>query len=90
MWETIGKVQYVSVRAWVFDFRKFIPITDIPLQAIHSLRSNRKRLFPAGLTHERYIQISNSITPMGCTQVWSSFRAFDLSKFTDLFRSLAN
>ena len=27
-------IQYVSVIAWVFDFRKFITITDVSLQAI--------------------------------------------------------
>ena len=27
-------VQYVSVIAWVFDFRKFITITDVSLQWI--------------------------------------------------------
>ena len=28
-------VQYVSVITWVFDFRKFITITDVSLQAIY-------------------------------------------------------
>ena len=30
----IRPIQYVSVIAWVFDFRKFITITDVSLQAI--------------------------------------------------------
>ena len=43
-------IQHVSVIAWVFDFRKFITITDVSLQAMYiaSICSQY------GLYHERY------------------------------------
>ena len=47
-------IQYVSVIAWVFDFRKFITITDVSLQAMHiacaPIPSFCSQL---GITHER-------------------------------------
>ena len=51
----VNVVQYISVIAWVFDFRKFITITDVSLQAMYiacvpfaSICSQH------GLAHERY------------------------------------
>ena len=49
-------VQYVSVIAWVFDFRKFITITNV-----HSLQSSRERLFPAWAFPSKIYKMLNSI-----------------------------
>ena len=47
-------VQYVSLIAWVFDFRKFITITDVSLQAMHIACSPIPRFCSQhGITHER-------------------------------------
>ena len=60
---TIGDIQHVSVIAWVFDFRKFITITDVSLQAmriacapIPSFHSQH------GITHER---LTKYLSPWG-------------------------
>ena len=51
----LGRVQYVSVIAWVFDFRKFITITDVSLQAMYIACAPIASICSQhGLTHERY------------------------------------
>ena len=53
--ESSHTVQYVSVIAWVFDFRKFITITDVSLQAMHIACAPIASICSQhGLTHERY------------------------------------
>ena len=48
------EVQYVSVIAWVFDFRKFITITDVSLQAMYIACAPIASLCSQdGLIHER-------------------------------------
>ena len=55
--EILSEVQYVSVIAWVFDFRKFIIITDVSLQAMYILVACAPiasiQCSQHGLTHER-------------------------------------
>ena len=47
-------VQYVFVIAWVFDFRKFITITDVSLQAMYIACAPIASLCSQdGLIHER-------------------------------------
>ena len=47
-------IQYVSVIAWVFDFRKFIIITDVSLQAMYIACAPIASICSKhGLTHER-------------------------------------
>ena len=48
-------VQYVSVIAWVFEFRKFITITDVSLQAMYIPCAPIASIWSQHvLTHERY------------------------------------
>ena len=50
------------VIAWVFDFRKFITITDVFITTdVHSLQSNREHLFPAWAFPSKIYKIHNSI-----------------------------
>ena len=59
----VNRVQYVSVIAWVFDFRKFITITDVSLQAMHIDCAPIANICSQhGLTHERY---TNYLIPWG-------------------------
>ena len=47
-------IQYVSVIAWVFDFQKFIIITDVSLQAMHIACAPIPSFCSQhGITHER-------------------------------------
>ena len=51
-------LQYVSVIAWVFDFRKFITITDVSLQAICTACTPIASFCSQhGPTHERYTKL---------------------------------
>ena len=60
-------IQYISVIAWVFDFRKFITITDVSLQPMYiacspivSIRSHTTSQH--GLSHQRYTKY---LIPLG-------------------------
>ena len=70
-------VQYVSVIAWVFDFRKFIAITDVSVQAmciacvpIAGICSQH------GLTHES-IQVYVHVTPSSLYEIYSARKFVD-------------
>ena len=77
-------IQYVSVIAWVFDFRKFITITDVSLQAMYIACAPITSICSQhGLTHER---LANTFFH----RVQSSFRAFFLSNSPIFLPSLAN
>ena len=50
-----NSIQYVSVTAWVFDFRKFIILTDVSLQAMYIACAPISSLCSQdGFIHERY------------------------------------
>ena len=61
-------IQYVSVIAWVFDFGKFITITDVSLQAMHIACAPIPSFCSQhGITHER---LTKYLFPWGVE--WSS------------------
>ena len=57
-------VQYVSVIAWVFDFQKFITITDVSLQPMNIACAPIVSICSQhGLSHQRYTKY---LIPFGC------------------------
>ena len=59
-------LQYVSVIAWVFDFQKFIAITDVSLQAMYIACAPIASICSQhGLTHER---LTKYLIPWGVEQ----------------------
>ena len=77
-------LQYASVIAWVFDFRKFITITDVSLQAMCIACATIASLCSEdGFIHERRTKY---LVPW----MWSRFRAFFCLISPIFLPSLAN